>query len=90
MTALITALTLPPCLCPCVLRQHAAVVSSAGRVWTWGRGRAGRLGHGSEKEHVKLKPEPALIAQESWQDHHPTRVFAQVRLPTCLLLKLQL
>ena len=36
-------------------RQHAVVASSNGRVWTWGRGRAGRLGHGKDKEQIKLK-----------------------------------
>ena len=62
-------------------RQHAAIASSSGRVWAWGRGRTGRLGLGDDKESVKLKIEPQLLPEElgCWEGLQVARVFAQVR-----------
>ena len=58
-------------------RFHAVIASDAGRVWTWGRGRAGRLGLGKDKEQVKLKVSPTAIAAESWGDDAATRTAAK-------------
>ena len=47
-------------------RFHAVMASDQGRVWTWGRGRAGRLGLGKDKEQTKLKAHPTPIPAEHW------------------------
>ena len=39
---------------------HNAVVTAGGRVWTWGHGSGGRLGHNDEQD----RPTPALLAPE--------------------------
>eukprot|EP01043_Picozoa_sp_COSAG02_P011799 COSAG02_NODE_441_length_22281_cov_6.119556_7_plen_1295_part_00 len=47
-------------------RFHAAMASDKGRVWSWGRGRSGRLGLGKDKEQTKLKAHPTPIPAEHW------------------------
>ena len=40
--------------------KHSAVASAEGRVWTWGAGRSGRLGHGDEADMLV----PVVLGQE--------------------------
>jgi alpha-tubulin suppressor-like RCC1 family protein len=58
-------------------RHHGLVASSTGSVFSWGRGRSGRLGLGKEKEHLRLITGPVEIASEGFAGAAATRVFAQ-------------
>ena len=40
---------------------HSAAVSAVGELYTWGKGRYGRLGHGDSEDQLKPKLVEALI-----------------------------
>ena len=38
--------------------SHAAALSSSGELYTWGLGEYGRLGHGDNTTHLKVRDRP--------------------------------
>ena len=56
----------------CAAAHHSLAVDSAGRVWSWGHGQHGRLGHGDDKSRVQ----PALVADLAEGGHCVTQVSA--------------
>lgn len=38
---------------------HSACITASGELFTWGKGRYGRLGHGDSEDHLK----PKLVSQ---------------------------
>lgn len=40
---------------------HSAAITAAGELYTWGKGRYGRLGHGDSDDQLKPKLVEALI-----------------------------
>ncbi|KAH8054420.1 hypothetical protein JL721_10546 [Aureococcus anophagefferens] len=49
----------------CCGGQHAAVLTAAGEVYTWGRGGFGRLGHGDARDSLKAPARPAALPASS-------------------------
>ncbi|MGH0142689.1 UNVERIFIED_CONTAM: hypothetical protein FKN15_076572 [Acipenser sinensis] len=47
---------------------HSACITATGELYTWGKGRYGRLGHGDSEDQLKPKPVEAL------QGHHVVHV----------------
>lgn len=41
---------------------HSAAITSSGQLFTWGKGRYGRLGHGDSEDQLK----PKLVSMESF------------------------
>ena len=42
---------------------HSAVITATGELYTWGKGRYGRLGHGDSDDQMKPKLVEALIGR---------------------------
>jgi E3 ubiquitin-protein ligase HERC2 len=46
---------------------HSACISTAGELYTWGKGRYGRLGHGDSEDQTKPKLVSTAIASQEIQ-----------------------
>lgn len=56
---------------------HSACITASGELFTWGKGRYGRLGHGDSEDHLK----PKLVSQHFWCIVHMfTDMFQQYLL----------
>ena len=49
---MVAALELEPCVSVAAGHAHTAALGAGGAVYTWGSGRLGRLGHGTESDEV--------------------------------------
>lgn len=47
---------------------HSACVTAAGDLYTWGKGRYGRLGHSDSEDQLKPKLVRRNCAREAWRD----------------------
>ena len=50
---------------------HSACVTAAGDLYTWGKGRYGRLGHSDSEDQLKPKLVRRSFAWEVWRDSLP-------------------
>ena len=50
---------------------HSACVTAAGDLYTWGKGRYGRLGHSDSEDQLKPKLVRSSFAWEVWRDSLP-------------------
>lgn len=54
---------------------HSACVTAAGDLYTWGKGRYGRLGHSDSEDQLKPKLVRRSFAWEVWRDSLPLSLF---------------
>lgn len=54
---------------------HSACITSSGQLYTWGKGRYGRLGHGDSEDQLKPKRVCALILTALCLKFHQAHIY---------------
>ena len=72
------ALELEPCVSVAAGHAHTAALGAGGAVYTWGSGRLGRLGHGTESDEVICPRDPCLSHPRP--DPSPTTQIARAAI----------
>ena len=63
---------------------HSACVTAAGDLYTWGKGRYGRLGHSDSEDQLKPKLVRRGCAREAWRGGLPLSLcFLKIRSISC-------